>query len=60
MTIVDGTGRELFVLPECARCDLKEKNPIEMDFCPVLFCDECRPLQCNHYCERWKEAADDE
>ena len=51
-------GIDIFVLPDSARCDLADENPLYMselpEGCPEQKCawdDICRPSYCNHYCE---------
>lgn len=46
-------GIEIYCLPDCAKCKLTGKSPLEMIECPIKafddFGDVCNPDLCEHY-----------
>ena len=52
MTIMDESGIEIFVLPDCARCELAGCNPCDLNDCPRGL-SECVPSSCLYYTEEW-------
>lgn len=50
---------DIFVLPNCGRCKIAHKNPIDMWECPIRkydsIGDECHPDSCEHYSEEREE-----
>ncbi len=50
MTIKNSDGIDIYVLPDCARCALEDKSPLEMDDCPENR-DFCCPDSCDYYSE---------
>lgn len=50
MEIMDESGIEIFVLPDCARCELAGRNPCDLNDCPKGF-DVCEPGNCEYYSE---------
>lgn len=49
-------GVEIMILPDCAKCKLTGKSPLEMDECPMGFFqvdgeDICFPGECEEYTE---------
>lgn len=45
----------VMVLPDCGRCKIAHKNPIDMWECPIRkydgIGDECHPDSCEYYSE---------
>jgi hypothetical protein len=56
MTIMDESGIEIFVLPDCARCELAGCNPCDLNDCPRGL-SECVPDSCLYYTEEWNNYA---
>lgn len=54
MTIMDESGIEIFVLPDCARCELAGCNPCDLNDCPRGL-SECVPSSCLCYTEEWNK-----
>ena len=52
MMIMDESGIEIFVLPDCALCELAGCNPCDLDDCPRGL-SECVPSSCLCYTEEW-------
>ena len=50
MTIMDESSIEIFVLPDCARCELAGCNPCDLNDCPRGL-SECVPSSCLCYTE---------
>ena len=52
MTIMNEDGTEVFVLMDCARCELAGRNPCDLNDCPRGL-SECVPSSCLYYTEEW-------
>lgn len=55
MTIMDESGIEIFVLMDCARCELAGRNPCDLRECPRGL-SECVPASCIYYTEEYNES----
>lgn len=57
-------GVEFYICPECGKCQLSGKNPIDMLECPARnfdpYGDVCNPGECEYYTENWEEGVANE
>lgn len=55
MDVLTVGGWNLCLLPVCAKCKITDKNPMEMDECPICNFDDdgdiCVPGLCEEYTE---------
>ena len=54
MNIMTSDGIEIYVLPDCAKCELSGKSPEQMDECPIRYktgFEDCMPGECPYYTE---------
>ena len=48
-------GVRALIIPDCAKCILEDKNPVDMEECPAWKCEEKDMCDgdCEYYTEEW-------
>ena len=63
LKVCTADGIDIYVLPDCAKCTLTGKSPLDMDKCPALnfddYGDVCCPVECDYYTVRYSERKKD-